>query len=289
MSQSLSEEEFARLQSQLIELKTSNYNHEEQARRSNAEMSQLRDRVSQLDRELQKANKIISKSKKAKDVSGLVDENEGLQRKIHAMEEEYQLQNRTLMAELSKVCSDNEHLKIQLTTQGVDIAALQEGTSDSSSDKGSCLAELESQVRRLQAENVVFQKTLEGNRERHEQEINDMNCVIESLKASRNQSLLARSPAVVKRFASEHDSGSCDVNEMEDLDVLKDFDCFLVLVTEKGKQWYEENNQEGNCPDLTSFLSLIQSEVRKLKDQVSSSLEKAISALQNYEGGVHAY
>jgi predicted nuclease with TOPRIM domain len=103
MSQSLSEEEFARLQSQLIELKTSNYNHEEQARRSNAEMSQLRDRVSQLDRELQKANKIISKSKKAKDVSGLVDENEGLQRKIHAMEEEYQLQNRTLMAELSKV------------------------------------------------------------------------------------------------------------------------------------------------------------------------------------------
>ena len=54
---------------------------------------------------------------------------------------------------------------MKLMTAGVDVAALQEGISDSSSDKDNHLesvAELESQVRRLQAENAVFQKTLEG-------------------------------------------------------------------------------------------------------------------------------
>lgn len=64
-----------------------------------------------------------------------------------------------------KVYDDNEALKIRLATAGVNVDSPQEGNLDATSDRGNRLtsvAELESQVRRLKAENAVFQKTLDG-------------------------------------------------------------------------------------------------------------------------------
>ena len=47
--------------------------------------------------------KSISRSRKAKDIDLLVNENENLQAKLEAQEEDFRLQNQTLLQELSTV------------------------------------------------------------------------------------------------------------------------------------------------------------------------------------------
>lgn len=48
----------------------------------------------------------VGKSKKAREVDGLLLENESLQRKLVSQEEEFRLQNSTLMQELGGVCQN---------------------------------------------------------------------------------------------------------------------------------------------------------------------------------------
>ena len=60
-------------------------------------------RATVLDQELIKAQKIIHKSKKVTEVQGLVRDNESLQRKLVSQEEDFRIQNQTLLDELSKV------------------------------------------------------------------------------------------------------------------------------------------------------------------------------------------
>jgi hypothetical protein len=47
--------------------------------------------------------KSVSRSRKAKDIDLLVNENENLQAKLEAQEEDFRLQNQTLLQELSTV------------------------------------------------------------------------------------------------------------------------------------------------------------------------------------------
>ena len=58
-----------------------------------------------LQQELQKAKKTIEKSKKLTEVQKVVIENENLHKKILAQEEDFRLQNQTLLNELSLVSS----------------------------------------------------------------------------------------------------------------------------------------------------------------------------------------
>jgi hypothetical protein len=56
-----------------------------------------------MEREYQRVQKSISRSRKAKDIDLLVNENENLQAKLEAQEEDFRLQNQTLLQELSTV------------------------------------------------------------------------------------------------------------------------------------------------------------------------------------------
>ena len=97
--------DFVLLQVQLLELREQNYQLTDSCRRHEKEISQLRDHSSKLEKDLNKANTVISKSKKAKEVEVLVQDSESLQSKLISQEEDFRLQNETLMAELGKVCS----------------------------------------------------------------------------------------------------------------------------------------------------------------------------------------
>ncbi|KAM4754368.1 LOW QUALITY PROTEIN: GRIP1-associated protein 1 [Cyanocitta cristata] len=79
MAQALSAEEFQRMQAQLLELRTENYRLSDELRKNGAELSGLRQRVQTLDRDLAKANKALSKSKKAQEVEALLGETRMLQ------------------------------------------------------------------------------------------------------------------------------------------------------------------------------------------------------------------
>ncbi|KAM8934386.1 LOW QUALITY PROTEIN: GRIP1-associated protein 1 [Pelodytes ibericus] len=113
MAQALSEEEFQRMQAQLLELRTQNYHLSDSLRKNQQENSSLRQKQASLERDFGKAQKALSKSKKAQEVEALLGENEMLQGKLHSQEDDFRLQNSTLMQELSKLCSQIEHLEAE--------------------------------------------------------------------------------------------------------------------------------------------------------------------------------
>uniref|UniRef100_A0A2I3HT53 GRIP1 associated protein 1 n=1 Tax=Nomascus leucogenys TaxID=61853 RepID=A0A2I3HT53_NOMLE len=151
MAQALSEEEFQRMQAQLLELRTNNYQLSDELRKNGVELTSLRQKVAYLDKEFSKAQKALSKSKKAQEVEVLLSENEMLQAKLHSQEEDFRLQNSTLMAEFSKLCSQMEQLEQenqQLKEGAAGVGVAQAGPL------------VDGELLRLQAENTALQKNV---------------------------------------------------------------------------------------------------------------------------------
>ncbi|XP_034289944.1 GRIP1-associated protein 1 isoform X3 [Pantherophis guttatus] len=164
MAQALSEEEFERMQAQLLELRTQNYQLSDELRKNTAELNGLRQRVSYLDRDFAKAQKALNKSKKAQEVDALLSENEMLQGKLHSQEDDFRLQNSTLMQELSKLCSQIEQLE-------KDNQILQEGKTAVASEGAFPASSVDGELLRLQAENSALQKNMAALQERYEKEV----------------------------------------------------------------------------------------------------------------------
>jgi len=116
MSSKLSDLDFQRLQETLLELKTRNYTLEDQAKKQRSALGDATARVNVLQQELAKANKTIDKSKKLTEVQKILNENESLQRKLLSQEDEFRLQNQTLLNELTVLVNTNERLEAQLGT-----------------------------------------------------------------------------------------------------------------------------------------------------------------------------
>ncbi|ELK33928.1 GRIP1-associated protein 1 [Myotis davidii] len=170
MAQALSEEEFQRMQAQLLELRTNNYQLSDELRKNGVELTSLRQKVAYLDKEFNKAEKALSKSKKAQEVEGLLSENEMLQAKLHSQEEDFRLQNSTLMAEFSKLCSQMEHLELenqQLKDEASKAGAAQAGSV------------VDGELLRLQAENTALQKNVAALKERYGKEAGKPTAAIE--------------------------------------------------------------------------------------------------------------
>lgn len=146
---------------QLLELRTNNYQLSDELRKNGVELTSLRQKVAYLDKEFNKAQKALSKSKKAQEVEGLLSENEMLQAKLHSQEEDFRLQNSTLMAEFSKLCSQMEQLELenqQLKDEASRAGAAQAGSV------------VDGELLRLQAENTALQKNVAALQERYGKE-----------------------------------------------------------------------------------------------------------------------
>ncbi|KAM6474776.1 GRIP1-associated protein 1 isoform 2-T5 [Liasis olivaceus] len=164
MAQALSEEEFERMQAQLLELRTQNYQLSDELRKNSAELNGLRQRVTYLDKEFAKAQKALNKSKKAQEVDALLSENEMLQGKLHSQEDDFRLQNSTLMQELSKLCSQIEQLEKE-------NQSLREGKTAVASEEAFPASSVDGELLRLQAENSALQKNMAALQERYEKEV----------------------------------------------------------------------------------------------------------------------
>ncbi|XP_054882851.1 GRIP1-associated protein 1-like [Poeciliopsis prolifica] len=161
-SQALSEEEFHRMQAQLLELRTQNYQLSDDLRKNSAELNAVRLKLGVLERDLVKAQKALNKSKKAQEVEALLSENEMLQGKLHSQEDDFRLQNSTLMGELSKLCTQIE----QLETEN---RRLQEGGGASGPPADSAHGPADGLLR-LQAENAALHKKLRALQDRFDGE-----------------------------------------------------------------------------------------------------------------------
>ncbi|XP_040180202.1 GRIP1-associated protein 1 isoform X1 [Rana temporaria] len=160
MAQALSEDEFQRMQAQLLDLRSQNYQLSDNLRKNNQELTSLRQKQAALERDFLKAQKALTKSKKAQEVDALLGENEMLQGKLHSQEDDFRLQNSTLMQELSKLCSQIEQLEVEN----------QQLKEESRSPDG-IPGITEGEIRRLQAENTALQRTIGSLHERHEKQI----------------------------------------------------------------------------------------------------------------------
>ncbi|XP_028338391.1 GRIP1-associated protein 1 isoform X3 [Physeter macrocephalus] len=120
MAQALSEEEFQRMQAQLLELRTNNYQLSDELRKNGVELTSLRQKVAYLDKEFSKAQKALSKSKKAQ----LCSQMEQLER------ENQQLKDGAARAGAAQAGSlvDGELLRLQAENTALqkNVAALQE-------------------------------------------------------------------------------------------------------------------------------------------------------------------
>ncbi|XP_071511717.1 GRIP1-associated protein 1-like [Diadema antillarum] len=166
MAQSLSDDEFQRMQSQLLELRTSNYQLKDHSKKLENELNRLRQTSAANEKELEKATKVIARSKKAKDVEALFAENDSLQRKLQSQEEDFRLQNSTLIEELSKLCATNEQLEKEICDLKKEKPP-PEVTAASSTES-------QDEIRRLQAENAALQKNLASTQQRYTDELNGM-------------------------------------------------------------------------------------------------------------------
>ncbi|XP_077079228.1 GRIP1-associated protein 1 isoform X3 [Siphateles boraxobius] len=159
MAQALSEEEFHRMQAQLLELRTQNYQLSDELRKNTAELNSVRQKTSNLEKDYIKAQKALNKSKKAQEVDALLSENEMLQGKLHSQEDDFRLQNSTLMQELSKLCSQIEQLESE-------NRGLREGQGLERPVSSPTSVPVDAELLRLQAENSALQKKLTALLER---------------------------------------------------------------------------------------------------------------------------
>uniref|UniRef100_A0A8C8MLM1 GRIP1-associated protein 1 n=1 Tax=Oncorhynchus tshawytscha TaxID=74940 RepID=A0A8C8MLM1_ONCTS len=164
MAQALSEEEFHRMQAQLLELRTQNYQLSDDLRKNTTELNAVRLKTVTLEKDYIKAQKALNKSKKAQEVDALLSENEMLQGKLHSQEDDFRLQNSTLMQELSKLCTQIEELQHE-------IKELKDGKGLQAESSGTISISVDGELLRLQAENAALQKKMTALQERHESEI----------------------------------------------------------------------------------------------------------------------
>ncbi|CAL8369905.1 unnamed protein product [Lota lota] len=169
MAQALSEEEFHRMQAQLLELRTQNYQLSDDLRKNSAELGALRQKMGTLERDLGKAQKALSKSKKAQEVEALLGETAMLQGKLHSQEEDFRLQNSTLMTELSKLCTQIEQL--EQDNQRLKEVGGAAATSPAPTPVPDSAPADDSELLRVQAENSALQNKMAALQERYDQEV----------------------------------------------------------------------------------------------------------------------
>ncbi|GLD69013.1 GRIP1-associated protein 1 isoform X1 [Lates japonicus] len=173
MSQALSEEEFHRMQAQLLELRTQNYQLSDDLRKNTAELNAVRQKNVALERDFVKAQKALNKSKKAQEVDALLSENEMLQGKLHSQEEDFRLQNSTLMTELSKLCTQIEQLEQE--NQGLKEGG---GASAAAPPPNPASSPVDGELLRLQAENSTLQKKMKVLQEALRQRAAEACCTV---------------------------------------------------------------------------------------------------------------
>uniref|UniRef100_A0A8C1NZS1 GRIP1 associated protein 1 n=1 Tax=Cyprinus carpio TaxID=7962 RepID=A0A8C1NZS1_CYPCA len=156
MAQALSEEEFHRMQAQLLELRTQNYQLSDELRKNTAELNSVRQKTSNLEKDYVKAQKVVA-FLGFSEVDALLSENKMLQGKLHSQEDDFRLQNSTLMQELSKLCSQIEQLELE-------NRRLREGQGLEGPASSSASGPVDAELLRLQAENSALQKKLKGER-----------------------------------------------------------------------------------------------------------------------------
>lgn len=279
MASALSEEEFHRMQLQLLELRTNNYELDSKCKRQEREYFGLKEKYEECEKELQRAYKAINKSKRAKDVEILIQENDALQRKLQSQEDEFRLQNETLMQELSHLVASNEAFEKRLNSSN-DKKEEQATTSVSKTE----VAELGDEVRRLQALNMALQKNLKGCQDRYEKQLLSLK---QQLKL--NGSSTSSTPPQEENDNHQVDGGSGISPQLSSDENFHDCQDTLgedILNNEKLQNILQSPSKEDYIKDLNALRLNLDTELeenRILKEQLINTEKKFKSQVISLE------
>ncbi|KAJ7317515.1 hypothetical protein JRQ81_003677 [Phrynocephalus forsythii] len=261
MAQALSGEEFERMQAQLLELRTQNYQLSDELRKNTAELNGLRQRVAFLDKEFSKAQKALSKSKKAQEVDALLSENEMLQGKLHSQEDDFRLQNSTLMQELSKLCSQIEQLEKE-------NKSLREGVAGAAPEGASPTNPLDGELLRLQAENSALQKNMAALQERYEKEVARQ---AESRGGGKGDATVEPSPAGQEGSEPQASDGGGGSSSGTSQQLLSEVE--LKWQTEREEKILLKEQLQSLETSKTTEMSRLQQELSKLAEKLKKKQE----------------
>ncbi|KAG8227893.1 hypothetical protein J437_LFUL008207, partial [Ladona fulva] len=161
METKISEEEFMRLQNQLIELRTANYALEEQNAAHKVKNKETSARLEMLEKECNKLSTSSSIFRQMKNVD-LFNRNEALQLKLQAQEDDFRLQNETLLKELALLDAENKKLQTRVSASELEIGESAE-------------------VKKLKEEASALQRVLSEERLRSASEINKLRAALNLL------------------------------------------------------------------------------------------------------------
>ena len=111
MQTSLTAEEFARFQSQLLQLRQQKYIAEESRSRAEGKVATLENALAQQSGELAELRSRLSRIQHAGDIEAVIKENHSLRQRLLNVESSFQLQSSTLRAECERLQAENIQLK----------------------------------------------------------------------------------------------------------------------------------------------------------------------------------
>ncbi|XP_071537454.1 GRIP1-associated protein 1-like isoform X2 [Panulirus ornatus] len=160
----LNPDDFGRLQNQLLELRERNYSLDDTLRKHKKELAETKIRIQNLEEENSRYQVLIRTSKKASEVEMLIRDNGYLRNKLRDQEEDFRLQNNTLLQELSRLVGENERYERQVEVLCGDKGGDQAADGDHGSTDDS------KEVIRLRGELTAMEKKLYEAEKRAEAE-----------------------------------------------------------------------------------------------------------------------
>ena len=125
MQTSISAEEFARFQTQLLELRQEKYNAEANQSRAEGKIATLEAALAQQSGELAQLRSRLSRIQHVGDIETVINENHSLRQRLLNVESSFQLQSSTLRAECERLQAENIRLKgSSATTVDVSIETI---------------------------------------------------------------------------------------------------------------------------------------------------------------------
>uniref|UniRef100_A0A8R1TTQ2 Vacuolar fusion protein MON1 homolog n=1 Tax=Onchocerca volvulus TaxID=6282 RepID=A0A8R1TTQ2_ONCVO len=265
-SASISEEEFCRLQEQLLELRNRNYELLEENRRQQNYINSLPSKGTEA---LLFASKLVGR-KKDKDTSNEKLENEVrlLQQKLSSQEEEFRLQQSTLLSELNKVVKQCEFLEAKTKECGEN-----NGNNE--------LAEQNlSDVEKLMKKNSELEIEVSSLREM----LTEKDLLVAQIKAS-DQELLSSKEVLIEEINRERERSANLQNELHEALDLRTIDRELTIEKEKaivalqnfyGKQMEKviTSDEQSQTDDLQEYTRSLEAECERLREIEKVTFEK---------------
>ncbi|VDO27712.1 unnamed protein product [Onchocerca flexuosa] len=262
-SASISEEEFCRLQEQLLELRNRNYELLEENRRQQNYINSLPSKGTEA---LLFASKLVGR-KKDKDTSNEKLENEVrlLQHKLSSQEEEFRLQQSTLLSELNKVVKQCEFLEAKTKECGEN-----NGSNELSEQN---LSDME----KLMKKNSELEIEVSSLREM----LTEKDLLVAQIKAS-DQELLSSKEVLIEEINRERERSANLENELHEAMDLHTADRELIIEKEKALQnFYGKlmekvitSDEQSQTDDLQEYTRSLEAECERLREIEKVTFEK---------------